>query len=148
MLQSFDEEGWIPFLLFLFIGDSSIILCICMSLLTLKPGATPQEKYSGKHDPDNDEEMEDIIDLLSEELNLLRNVTHDNLKHTKASILKARNTSSQYQKEAEKCNTGMETCEEAREKAEATLIAERHLSELWERRDREREWKDKKKPYS
>ncbi|XP_043722813.1 uncharacterized protein LOC122669954 isoform X2 [Telopea speciosissima] len=102
----------------------------------------------GKHDPEMNEEMEkDNIDLLSEELNLLRNVSHDNIEHTKASILEARKTSSQYQKEAEKCNTGMETCEEAREKAEAALIAERKLSELWERRAHEHGWKEQRRSY-
>ncbi|XP_042475477.1 uncharacterized protein LOC122057438 isoform X2 [Macadamia integrifolia] len=102
----------------------------------------------GKHDPDMSEEMEkDIIDLLSEELNLLRNVSYDNMEHTKASIREARKTSSQYQKEAEKCNTGMETCEEAREKAEAAFIAERKLSELWEKRAHERGWKDQRRSY-
>ncbi|KAJ4956937.1 hypothetical protein NE237_013720 [Protea cynaroides] len=102
----------------------------------------------GKHDPELNEEMEkEIIDLLSEELILLKNVSHDNLLHTKASILEARKTSSQYQKEAEKCNTGVETCEEAREKAEAALIAERKLSELWETRARVQGWKEQRRSY-
>ncbi|KAJ6401347.1 hypothetical protein OIU84_016709 [Salix udensis] len=39
---------------------------------------------------------------------------------------------SQYQKEADKCNSGMETCEEAREKAEATLAAQKKLTAMWE----------------
>ncbi|OVA20106.1 Protein of unknown function DUF1068 [Macleaya cordata] len=102
----------------------------------------------GKNDPDMNEELEkDIIDLLSEELSLQKNVTNDNMQHTRASILEARKTSSQYQKEAEKCNAGMETCEEAREKAEAALIAERKLSALWEKRARENGWKDLRRTY-
>ncbi|KAF8392494.1 hypothetical protein HHK36_022836 [Tetracentron sinense] len=100
----------------------------------------------GKHDPDMSEEMEkDIVNLLSEELNLQRNVTNDNLEHTKAAILDMKKTSSQYQKEAEKCNSGMETCEEAREKAEAALVAECKLSALWEKRAREQGWKDRRR---
>lgn len=95
----------------------------------------------------NDEMEKDIIDLLSEELNLQRDVTNDNIDHTKVSIQEARKTSSQYQKEAEKCNAGMETCEEAREKAEAALVAERKLSILWEKRAREQGWKDRRRMY-
>ncbi|RXI03285.1 hypothetical protein DVH24_003937 [Malus domestica] len=37
---------------------------------------------------------------------------------------KAKKIASQYQKEADKCSSGMETCEEAREKGEATLEAQ------------------------
>ncbi|KAB2604602.1 CRAL-TRIO domain-containing protein-like [Pyrus ussuriensis x Pyrus communis] len=40
-------------------------------------------------------------------------------------LLEAKKVASQYQKEADKCSSGMETCEEAREKAEATLEAQR-----------------------
>lgn len=91
----------------------------------------------GKHDPEMNEELEkDIVDLLSEELRLRRYIANDNLEHTKVMIMEAKKSSSQYQKEAEKCNTGMETCEEAREKAEAAVIKERKLSELWETRAR------------
>ncbi|KAF5206218.1 Pentatricopeptide repeat-containing protein [Thalictrum thalictroides] len=97
----------------------------------------------GKHDPEMNQELEkDMIDLLKEEISLQRNVTNDNIEHTKASILEARKTSSQYQKEDEKCTAGMETCEEAREKAEAELRAERKQSELWESRAREHGWRD------
>ncbi|KAL1186958.1 hypothetical protein V6Z11_A01G214700 [Gossypium hirsutum] len=39
---------------------------------------------------------------------------------------------SQYQKEAEKCNSGMETCEEVREKAEEALPAQMKLTAMWE----------------
>ncbi|KAK2976818.1 hypothetical protein RJ640_002217 [Escallonia rubra] len=99
----------------------------------------------GKDDPDVNEEMKkDFITLLSEEISLQRNVTNDNLEHTKALIMDAKKTSSHYQKEAEKCTTGMETCEGARESAEAALIEERKLSLLWEERAREHGWKDKR----
>ncbi|KAF9607153.1 hypothetical protein IFM89_032375 [Coptis chinensis] len=102
----------------------------------------------GKHDPELNEELKkDITDLLTEELSLQRIVTNDNMQHTKASIVEARKTSSHYQKEAEKCTAGMETCEEAREKAEAELRAERKLSAVWEERAREHGWKDLRKAY-
>ncbi|KAK9293329.1 hypothetical protein L1049_021321 [Liquidambar formosana] len=126
--------------------------CDCSSETILSiPLGLVNSSYSdcGKHDPDMNEEMEkDTIALLSEELSLQRNVTKDNLEHTKALIMDAKKTSSHYQKEAEKCNAGVETCEEARENAEAELIAERKLSALWETRARELGWKEKRRAYS
>ncbi|XP_059648560.1 uncharacterized protein LOC132294653 [Cornus florida] len=102
----------------------------------------------GKDDPEMSEEMEkDIITLLSEELSLQKNVSNDNLEHTKVLIKDARQTSSHYQKEAEKCNTGVETCEEAREKAEAALIEERKQTEEWKKRALEHGWKDEREVY-
>ncbi|CAH9117961.1 unnamed protein product [Cuscuta epithymum] len=96
-----------------------------------------------KDNPEMNEEMKkDIITLLSEEINLLKNVTSDSLEHTNTLITGAKRASSHYQREAEKCNAGMETCEEARERAQAALIEERKLSELWETRAREFGWKD------
>ncbi|THG14416.1 hypothetical protein TEA_021241 [Camellia sinensis var. sinensis] len=103
----------------------------------------------GKNDPDMNEEMEkDTITSLSEELSLQKNVTDDNLERTEALIMSTKRASSHYQKEAEKCNAGMETCEEAREKAEAALIDERKLSALWENRAREHGWMDQRRLYS
>ncbi|WOH14398.1 hypothetical protein DCAR_0933917 [Daucus carota subsp. sativus] len=97
----------------------------------------------GKDDPEMNAEMtKDIITLLTEEISLHKSVSEDNLAHTKALIMDARKSSSQYQKEAEKCNTGMETCEEAREKAGAALSEERKLSALWENRARKNGWVD------
>ncbi|XP_019187920.1 PREDICTED: uncharacterized protein LOC109182255 [Ipomoea nil] len=96
-----------------------------------------------KDNPEMNEEMKkDIITLLSEEINLLKNVTSDSLQHTNALITGAKRASLHYQREAEKCNTGMETCEEARERAQAALIVERKLSELWESRARDYGWND------
>lgn len=90
----------------------------------------------------NGEMTKDIITLLTEEISLHKSVSEDNLAHTTALVMDARKTSSQYQKEAEKCNTGMETCEEAREKAEAALSEERKLSTLWENLARDNGWVD------
>ncbi|KAK7821500.1 hypothetical protein CFP56_037621 [Quercus suber] len=82
----------------------------------------------------NKELKKDLVDLLSEELNLQKDVANETIAHTKVLILDATKTLSHYQKEAEKCNVGMETCEEGREKAERELIEERKLSALWEKR--------------
>ncbi|KAL6952231.1 hypothetical protein U1Q18_047351 [Sarracenia purpurea var. burkii] len=99
----------------------------------------------GKNDPDMNEEMEkDPVAILSEEISLHKNVTDDNLKRTNASIMEVKKTSAHYQKEAEKCNAGVETCEEARENAEAALTKEHKLSVLWEIRARELGWKDER----
>ncbi|KAG5549286.1 hypothetical protein RHGRI_014592 [Rhododendron griersonianum] len=85
----------------------------------------------GKNGPETNEEMrKDAISLLAEELSLQKDVADDNLQRTKALITATKKTSSHYQKEAEKCNAGMETCEEAREKAEAGLIEELLEAEL------------------
>ncbi|KAF3628442.1 putative 39S ribosomal protein L45, mitochondrial-like [Capsicum annuum] len=97
----------------------------------------------GKDDPQMNEEMKkDIASLLAEEINLQKNVTDDILERTKALIMSAKRASSHYQKESEKCNIGIDTCEGGREKAEAALIEERKLSALWETRAIEFGWKD------
>ncbi|XP_055816798.1 uncharacterized protein LOC129886237 isoform X1 [Solanum dulcamara] len=97
----------------------------------------------GKSDPQMNEEMKkDIATLLAEEINLQKNVTDDVLDRTKALIMSAKRASSHYQKESEKCNIGIDTCEGGREKAEAALIEERKLSALWETRAIEFGWKD------
>ncbi|KAK3200355.1 hypothetical protein Dsin_023770 [Dipteronia sinensis] len=97
----------------------------------------------GKNDPDLNEEMEkDIVSLLSEEITLQKMVANDSLEHTNELIMSARKSSSQYQREAEKCNTGIETCEAARERAEEELVVECRLAELWEKRAREQGWKE------
>ncbi|XP_058216457.1 uncharacterized protein LOC131327358 [Rhododendron vialii] len=102
----------------------------------------------GKNGPETNEEMrKDAISLLAEELSLQKDVADNNLQRTKALITGAKKTSSHYQKEAEKCNAGMETCEEAREKAEAGLIEECKLSALWEKRAHEHGWKDERRVY-
>ncbi|XP_027931455.1 uncharacterized protein LOC114187403 [Vigna unguiculata] len=98
----------------------------------------------GKHDSVLNEEMKkDLLAMLSEELNLQKVVANESLEHTKRLVMDARNSFSQYQKEAEKCNIGMETCEEARQRAEAELVEERRLTTLWENRAREYGWSDR-----
>ncbi|KAK6144616.1 hypothetical protein DH2020_021436 [Rehmannia glutinosa] len=97
----------------------------------------------GKDDPETYNEMKkDLVALLSEEISLHENVTTDTLQRTKALIMGAKRTSSHYQKEAEKCNAGMETCEEARERAEVELLEERKLTALWMSRAHEYGWKN------
>ncbi|XP_019417782.1 PREDICTED: uncharacterized protein LOC109328664 [Lupinus angustifolius] len=96
-----------------------------------------------KDDPVMNEEMnKNLIIILSEELTLQKIVANETLEHTKRLLMDAKKTFSQYQKEVEKCNVGVGTCEEAREKAEAEFIEELRLSALWENRALEYGWND------
>ncbi|RVW45913.1 hypothetical protein CK203_068662 [Vitis vinifera] len=95
-----------------------------------------------KHDPEVSEDLErSFTDLLSEELKLREAEAQENQQRADMALLEAKKMASQYQKEADKCNMGMETCEEAREKAEATLDIQRKLTAMWEFRARQRGWK-------
>ncbi|KAG8481333.1 hypothetical protein CXB51_026270 [Gossypium anomalum] len=58
-------------------------------------------------------------------------------------ILIAKKLASQYQKEADKRNPGMETCEEVRKKAEEALLAQMKLTTMWEMRARQKGWREK-----
>lgn len=96
-----------------------------------------------KHEPGVSEDTErNIVELLSEELKLREAEAAENQKRADMALLEAKKITSQYQKEADKCNSGMETCEEAREKAEAALVAQQKLTAMWEQRARQRGWKD------
>lgn len=93
--------------------------------------------------PEFREEMEkNSTDLVSEELRLQEVVAEENQQHAEMMLLDAKKLASQYQKEAEKCNAGIETCEGARERAEASLVLERKSTALWEQRARQMGWKD------
>ncbi|PKI54368.1 uncharacterized protein LOC116204649 [Punica granatum] len=96
-----------------------------------------------KHDPEVGEVTEkNYADLLSEELKLREVEALESQRRADMALLEAKKLTSQYQKEADKCNSGMETCEEAREKAEATLAAQKKLTAMWELRARQRGWKE------
>lgn len=96
-----------------------------------------------KHDPEVSEDTEkNFADLLSEELKLREAEALENQQRADMALLEAKKMTSQYQKEADKCNSGMETCEEAREKAEAALMAQKKLTSMWELRARQRGWKE------
>ncbi|KAL9236028.1 hypothetical protein vseg_010741 [Gypsophila vaccaria] len=96
-----------------------------------------------KHDPAVSEDTEkNFVELLSEELKLREAEAAEERRRADMALLEAKKVTSQYQKEADKCNSGMETCEEAREKAEAALVAQKKLTALWEQRARQKGWKD------
>ncbi|KAK5833523.1 hypothetical protein PVK06_017367 [Gossypium arboreum] len=58
-------------------------------------------------------------------------------------LLEARKLASQYQKEADKCNSGMGTYQEVTEKAEEALSAQMKLTAMWEIRARQKGWREK-----
>ncbi|KAL0560072.1 hypothetical protein IC582_000466 [Cucumis melo] len=96
-----------------------------------------------KHDPEVSRDTEkNFADLLLEELKLKEAEALENQRRADVALLEAKKMTSQYQKEADKCNSGMETCEEAREKAEAVLTAQKRLTATWEQRARQRGWKE------
>lgn len=66
----------------------------------------------------------------------------ENQRKADMALLEAKKLTSQYMKEADKCNSGMETCEEAREKAEVLLLAQKKLTAIWEMRARQKGWKE------
>ncbi|XAR65681.1 hypothetical protein NMG60_11009867 [Bertholletia excelsa] len=96
-----------------------------------------------KHDSESSEEGDKgFTDLLVEELRSKEAEALENQQHGDRKLLEAKKMASAYQKEADKCNSGMETCEEAMEKAQAALVAQRELSAMWEIRARQRGWKE------
>ncbi|XP_076910877.1 uncharacterized protein LOC143568662 [Bidens hawaiensis] len=128
-------------------SSSSCSPCVCdcphpLSLLKLAPGLTNLTVTDcGKDDPDLKEEMEkQFVDLLSEELKLLEKVNEEHMRHMNITFGEARRAASQYQQEAEKCNTATETCEQAREQAEALTRQEKKITLLWENRARQLGW--------
>lgn len=120
--------------------------CDCSSqpLLTIPEGlANASFADCAKHDPEVSEDTEkNFAELLAEELKLREAEALENQQRADMALLEAKKITSQYQKEADKCNSGMETCEEAREKAEATLVAQKKLTAVWELRARQRGWKE------
>ncbi|PON52369.1 hypothetical protein PanWU01x14_209630 [Parasponia andersonii] len=123
------------------LGDhkNSCASCVCdcpppLSLLKIAPDC-------GSNDPDLKQEMEkQFVDLLTEELKLQEAVAQEHNRHMNVTFAEAKRIATQYQKEAEKCNAATETCEGAREHAEALLIKERKVTLTWERRARQMGW--------
>lgn len=97
----------------------------------------------GKQDPVMREEMKKgVVTLLVEELRLQKIVANETLERNRKQVTDVRSSSSKYQKEAEKCDVGVQICEEARERAQAEVSEERKLSALWEKRARDYGWND------
>ncbi|XP_065873961.1 uncharacterized protein [Euphorbia lathyris] len=127
-------------------SSCSPCLCDCSSqpLLSLPQGfSNASFADCAKRDPEVSEDTEkNFVDLLTEELKLRDAEASENHRRADMALLEAKKMTSQYQKEADKCNSGMETCEEAREKAEAALVAQKKMTAMWEARARQRGWKE------
>lgn len=96
-----------------------------------------------KHDPDMTDDMEkNYTDLLRNELRMKEAETQENQKRADVALLEAKKMASQFQKEADKCSSGMETCELARERAEEVLERQRDLSAMWELRAKQKGWRE------
>jgi hypothetical protein len=92
-----------------------------------------------KHDPEVSREMEQsLTNMLKDELRLSEEEAQEKQQRADLALLEAKRMTSQYQKEAEKCDSGMGSCEAAREKAEKVLEEQRKLTAIWELRARER----------
>ncbi|CAL0320148.1 unnamed protein product [Lupinus luteus] len=120
-------------------------LCDCpppLSLFKLAPGlANLSVSDCGSNDPDLKEEMEkQFVDLLTEELKLQEAVAEEHTRHMNITLAEAKRVASQYQREADKCITATETCEQARERAQAILLREKKLTSVWEQRARQMGW--------
>lgn len=79
-------------------------------------------------------------ELVIEELKLQEIVGEEQIRHMNATYREARRVASQYQREAEKCTFAIETCEDAREIAEALIRREIRLASLWEQRALQMGW--------
>ncbi|XP_061356481.1 uncharacterized protein LOC133300917 [Gastrolobium bilobum] len=129
-------------------SSSTCAPCICdcssQPILSIPQGLSNTSfEDCAKPDPEvNGDTEKNFAELLSEELKLRENQALENQQRADMALLEAKKIASQYQKEADKCNSGMETCEEAREKAELTLVAQKKLTALWELRARQKGWKE------
>uniref|UniRef100_A0A7N0TBP4 Uncharacterized protein n=1 Tax=Kalanchoe fedtschenkoi TaxID=63787 RepID=A0A7N0TBP4_KALFE len=132
------------------VGRSSSVCPPCLCDCSSQPVFSIPEGLSNnsfavcsKRDPGVSEDTEkNFADLLSEELKLREAEAAEQQQKADMALLEAKKMTSSYQKEADKCNSGMETCEEAREKSDAALLAQKKLTALWELRARQRGWKE------
>ncbi|KAK1289535.1 hypothetical protein QJS10_CPA16g00003 [Acorus calamus] len=128
-------------------SSSSCGPCVCdcpppLSLHKIAPGLVNLSVSDcGKDDPDLNKEMEkQLVDLVTEELKLQEAVAGEHAHHMNLTLADARRLASQYREEAEKCNAATETCEEARERAQASLTKETKMTSMWEKRARQLGW--------
>ena len=83
-----------------------------------------------------EETEKSFTELLVEELKQREEEATQAQQEADVKLLEAKKLASQYQKEADKCSSGMDTCEEAREKSAVALVQQKKLTSLWEQRAR------------
>ncbi|XP_015959062.1 uncharacterized protein LOC107482978 isoform X1 [Arachis duranensis] len=117
--------------------------CSLEPLLSLPDGLNNSILDCMKQEPEEGEGSERrFTELLSQEVRQKEAIAEEKQRIADTTLLEAKKLASQYQKEADKCNSGMETCEEARERAEAALVNQMKETALWELRARQRGWKE------
>ncbi|CAN8247683.1 unnamed protein product [Cochlearia groenlandica] len=132
----------------LVVSSSSCSPCSCdcssLPILTIPKGlGNGSFADCAKRDPEVNEDTEkNYAELLTEELKQREAESMEKHKRVDMSLLEAKKITSSYLKEADKCNSGMETCEEAREKAEKALVEQKKLTSTWELRARSKGWKE------
>ncbi|KAI3976177.1 hypothetical protein MKX01_022099 [Papaver californicum] len=118
-------------------------ICDCTSQDSLQESLLSIPIDCVKHEVKVNRDMErNFTQLLTEELRLLEIEALENQQRSNMALQEAKKKASQYQKEADKCNSGMGTCEEAREKSEVHLAAQKRMTEMWELRARQRGWQE------
>ncbi|KAF3544943.1 hypothetical protein DY000_02003194 [Brassica cretica] len=120
-------------------------VCDCSSqpLLSIPDGLSNHSFLDCMRREEGSEESESgFTEMVAEELKLREAQAQEDEWRADRLLLDAKKAASQYQKEADKCSMGMETCELAREKSEATLDEQRRLSYMWELRARQNGWKE------
>ncbi|XP_057537539.1 uncharacterized protein LOC130815175 [Amaranthus tricolor] len=119
-------------------------LCHCSSsypFLSLSQGLNQSFTDCMKHDPEVSKDTEKhLAELVADELKQKESEALETQQRSEMALVEAKKIASQYQKEADKCNSGMETCEEARERAEEALDAQRKITFMWEQRARLKGW--------
>ncbi|KAF7074938.1 hypothetical protein CFC21_079747 [Triticum aestivum] len=114
--------------------------CDALPLLQLPEDCAKQFKEVKSH-ASGEETEKSITEMLIEELKQREEEATEAQQQADVKLLEAKKLASQYQKEADKCSSGMDTCEEAREKSAESLLGQRKLTALWEERARELGWK-------
>ncbi|KAJ7546406.1 hypothetical protein O6H91_08G039000 [Diphasiastrum complanatum] len=128
-------------------GSSAQVLspcppCVCdCSTLDLANEATAGCVTISKETNDSEQKK---TELIVEEIKLQKYVFEESQQTADLALLEVKKLSSQYQKEAEKCNIGIQTSEDAREKAETTLELQIKQAMVWENRARLLGWNDSK----
>ncbi|XP_047088752.1 uncharacterized protein LOC124700707 [Lolium rigidum] len=123
-------------------GACPACLCDCdaLPLLSLPEDCAKQFKgVSGRASAEETEKS--FTEQLIEELKQREEEATEAQQEADVKLLEAKKLASQYQKEADKCSSGMNTCEEAREKSADSLLGQKKLTALWEERARELGWK-------
>ncbi|KAL8136846.1 hypothetical protein V2J09_002847 [Rumex salicifolius] len=102
----------------------------------------PQDCMKPDDEDSGEESQRSNASILIEKLRMKESEAVESQHRAETALLEAKKLTSQFQKDADKCTSGMETCEEAKEKAEVALELQRKLNAMWEMRARQKGWKE------